>query len=36
VLMMGLGFGGGHIGLGAALLASERRLSALRLHREVA
>ncbi len=36
VLLMGLGFGAGHIGLGAALLACERRQSALRLHREVA
>ena len=36
VPMMGLGFGGGHIILGALLLASERRQSAPRLHREVA
>src|SRR5208337_4475031 len=36
VLLMGLGFGAGHIILGAALFASERRQSALRLHREVA
>jgi hypothetical protein len=36
VLLMGLGFGAGHIVLGAALLACERRQSALRLHREVA
>jgi hypothetical protein len=36
VLLMGLGFGAGHIVLGAALLAAERRQSALRLHREVA
>ena len=36
VLMMGLVFGFGHIGLGAALLAAERRQSHLRLHRSVA
>jgi hypothetical protein len=36
VPMMGLVFGLGHVGLGAALLIAERRESALRLHREVA
>jgi hypothetical protein len=36
VLMMGLVFGLGHMGLGAALLVSERRESTIRLHREVA
>jgi hypothetical protein len=36
VLLMGCGFGAGHIALGAALLAIERRSAALRLHREVA
>jgi hypothetical protein len=34
--MMGLVFGLGHIGLGAALLAAERGERGLRLHREVA
>ena len=36
VPMMGLVFGLGHMGLGAALLVSERRESTIRLHREVA
>jgi hypothetical protein len=36
VLMMGLVFGLGHIGLGVALLVAERRESAIRLHRSVA
>lgn len=36
VLMMGLVFGLGHIGLGVALLAAERRECRLRLHRSVA
>jgi hypothetical protein len=36
ILMMGLVFGLGHVGLGAALLVSERRESAVRLHRSVA
>jgi hypothetical protein len=36
VPMMGIGFGLGHIGLGAALLVAERRESAIRLHRSVA
>jgi hypothetical protein len=33
---MGLVFGGGHIGLGTALLIAERREGAIRLHRSVA
>jgi hypothetical protein len=36
VPMMGLVFGLGHIGLGLALLAAERRAARLRLHRSVA
>jgi hypothetical protein len=36
VLLMGLGFGAGHIVLGVVLLARERRQARLRLHREVA
>lgn len=36
VLMMGLVFGVGHFGLGAALLVAERRQKAVRLHRFVA
>lgn len=36
VLMMGVAFGLGHIGLGVALLAAERRENALRLYRSVA
>jgi hypothetical protein len=36
VLMMGLVFGLGHMGLGAALLVAERRENIIRLHREVA
>jgi hypothetical protein len=36
VVMMGLVFGLGHVGLGLALLASERRQSDIRLHRSVA
>jgi hypothetical protein len=36
VLLMGLVFGLGHIGLGAALLVAERRETTIRLHREVA
>src|SRR5437773_10778773 len=36
ILMMGLVFGLGHIGLGAALLVAERRETMVRLHREVA
>jgi NADH-quinone oxidoreductase subunit J len=36
VVMMGLAFGLGHLALGAALLAAERRERNLRLHREVA
>jgi len=36
VLMMGLVFGLGHVGLGAALLVAERREATVRLHREVA
>ncbi len=36
VVLMGLGFGAGHIVLGAALLMIERRQSAVRLHRVVA
>jgi hypothetical protein len=35
-LMMGLVFGAGHLGLGLALLAAERRQTSLRLHRSVA
>jgi hypothetical protein len=34
--MMGLVFGLGHVGLGTALLAAERRERAIRLHRSVA
>jgi hypothetical protein len=36
VPMMGLVFGVGHIGLGAALLVAERRQGGVRLHRSVA
>jgi hypothetical protein len=36
VLLMGVVFGLGHIGLGAALLVAERRETTIRLHREVA
>lgn len=36
VFMMGLVFGIGHIGLGAALLVAERREFSIRLHRSVA
>jgi hypothetical protein len=36
VLMMGVVFGLGHIGLGMVLLASERRQGVVRLHRSVA
>jgi hypothetical protein len=36
ILMMGVVFGLGHMGLGAALLAAERREGAIRLHRSVA
>jgi hypothetical protein len=36
MLMMGLMFGGGHLALGAVLLAAERREGSLRLHRSVA
>jgi hypothetical protein len=36
VLMMGLVFGLGHIGLGVVLLVAERREGAVRLHRSVA
>jgi hypothetical protein len=36
VTMMGLVFGAGHIGLGAALLVAERRQCSIRLHRSVA
>ncbi|HLJ96679.1 MAG TPA: hypothetical protein VKU02_26135 [Gemmataceae bacterium] len=36
ILMMGLVFGLGHVGLGTALLVSERRENTIRLHREVA
>jgi hypothetical protein len=36
IIMMGLVFGLGHIGLGGVLLVGERRATALRLHREVA
>jgi hypothetical protein len=36
VFMMGLVFGLGHIGLGAALLVAERREFTIRLHRSVA
>jgi hypothetical protein len=36
VVMMGLIFGVGHIGVGLALLAAERRAARLRLHRSVA
>jgi hypothetical protein len=36
VLMMGLVFGLGHVGLGAALLVAERREGYVRLHRSVA
>ena len=36
VPMMGIAFGLGHIGLGAALLIAERRETAIRLHRSVA
>jgi hypothetical protein len=36
IVMMGLVFGLGHVGLGAALLFAERRESAIRLHRSVA
>jgi hypothetical protein len=35
-LMMGLTFGLGHIGLGIALLISERRQGSIRIHRSVA
>ena len=35
-LMMGLGFGLGHIILGVAMLIAERRQSNIRLHRSVA
>lgn len=35
-LMMAAVFGLGHLGIGAALVASERRQSAIRLHRSVA
>jgi hypothetical protein len=36
VVMMGVAFGGGHLALGAVLLAQERREGYLRLHRGVA
>lgn len=36
VMMMGLVFGLGHIGLGGVLLVAERREGAIRLHRSVA
>jgi hypothetical protein len=36
ILMMGLVFGLGHMGLGAALLVAERRENIIRLHKEVA
>jgi len=36
VMMMGLVFGLGHIGLGSVLLVAERREGAIRLHRSVA
>jgi len=36
VVMMGLVFGAGHIGLGLALLVRERRQQTVRLHRSVA
>ncbi len=36
VLMMGVAFGLGHVGLGAILLVAERRQGAVRLHRSVA
>ncbi|HEV3237056.1 MAG TPA: hypothetical protein VGZ25_08715 [Gemmataceae bacterium] len=36
VMMMGLAFGIGHIGLGTALLMIERQQTAIRLHRSVA
>jgi hypothetical protein len=36
VLMMGLVFGLGHVGLGSALLTIERRQATVRLHRSVA
>ncbi len=36
VPMMGVAFGGGHLALGAALLAEERREVRLRLHQDVA
>jgi hypothetical protein len=36
VLMMGLVFGAGHIGLGTVLLVVERRQTYLKLHRSVA
>jgi hypothetical protein len=36
VLMMGIVFGLGHIGLGTALVIAEHREAALRLHRDVA
>src|SRR5262249_47125617 len=36
ILMMGLVFGLGHIGLGVALLVAERRQCGIRLHRSVA
>jgi hypothetical protein len=36
VALMGAAFGGGHLVLGAALLAAERRERPLRLHRDVA
>jgi hypothetical protein len=36
VLMMGLVFGLGHVGLGIALLVVERRQTTIRLHRSVA
>jgi hypothetical protein len=36
VIMMGLVFGAGHVGLGVVLLVLERRESAIRLHRSVA
>ena len=36
VVLMGVAFGGGHLALGAALLAAERRQVRLRLRRDVA
>jgi hypothetical protein len=36
IVMMAVVFGGGHLGLGAALLAAEKRQNSVRIHRSVA